>query len=121
MSEELGRRLEKLYGGLDPSAGRLQALWRPRARPVAPPSSWRRIGAGSAAVAAGLLLGLWLRRPDPEPSRPRPELARPGGIRSPELSTAGGKGESFLRPPSPAQPAPAAPLPVSAAPEAPGP
>jgi ferric-dicitrate binding protein FerR (iron transport regulator) len=81
MSDDLERRLEAFYRALDPSASRLQSRWKSRAHPVSTGRTRMMMAGGAvAAVAAGLLLGLWLRRPDSEPPGPRPGLARPAPL-----------------------------------------
>jgi ferric-dicitrate binding protein FerR (iron transport regulator) len=87
MSDDLERRLDAFYRGLDSSAGRVEARWKSRTlRRSTTRRRWMIVGAASAAVAAALLIALSLRRPETEaPKAPAADVARPAPRLEPAL------------------------------------
>ena len=82
MGDDLERRLDAFYRGLDDSARRVERQWKGRTRPQ-PGNRRAWVIAGAAAAAAVLLTLLALQRPGPARPAAPTDLARPSPL--PEL------------------------------------
>jgi hypothetical protein len=82
MSDDLERRLDEFYRGLDESGRRVEARWKTRVR-TRPMSALPWAIAGGIAAAAALLVVLSLQRTESTPPTPALDLAKPSALPNP--------------------------------------